>query len=227
MLSFFLDYDVKVPQRNNGDAGIDFFIPNFSKKFILGCLSCNIQFISGEYASAEGDYKSTFVFSDEKSIYNGDSLTFVEDKNSNLKCAILRDGTQVTAKSKILVGGLKRVLVPSGVYAKIAIPEPLISYGLEVCLDGANKSSIATKLGLDVAAELIDKSYQGEIHISLTNTTADPVPLSFGQKIVQYVPYVYLNDTLNVSSNKTSSLEDFYKGIESERGTGGFGSTGK
>ena len=36
MIKFFIDpnYDVKAPVRDTGNAGVDFFIPNYSEAFV-------------------------------------------------------------------------------------------------------------------------------------------------------------------------------------------------
>jgi dUTPase len=48
-----------------------------------------------------------------------------------------------------------------------------------------NKSGVATLQKLDVGADVIDSSYEGEIHIHVFNTSPIPQFISFGQKLAQ------------------------------------------
>ena len=71
-----------------------------------------------------------------------------------------------------------RILIPSGI--KMEVPEGHV-------LVAFNKSGVSTKKGLDVLACVVDEDYQGEIHLSLYNTTNWPVVLKPGEKIVQFI----------------------------------------
>lgn len=78
-----------------------------------------------------------------------------------------------------------------------------------------NKSGHATRRGLDKGAEVIDPDYRGEVHIHLFNHTDTTVHFESGDKIAQLL------------------LMPVWTGIpiagpvstDTERGTGGFGST--
>ena len=108
-----------------------------------------------------------------------------------------------------------RVLIPAGVHVD------LIGSGLEDwVLDFQNKSGIATKKGLLVGAQVVDADYQGEVHINMHNTTNEYVTVNPGDKIVQglLVPVAY-------SQPEFFEYDELYT-EETERGTGGFGSTG-
>ena len=101
--------------------------------------------------------------------------------------------------------------IPSGV--KVNVPEGF-------ALIAFNKSGVAVKKGLHVGACVVDCGYQGEIHINLTNVSAEDQTISAGDKIVQFIllplasPYI----------EEVNEL-DLYT-YESSRGAGGFGSTG-
>lgn len=69
---------------------------------------------------------------------------------------------------------------------------------------------------------VIDSDYQGEVHIHLTKISGEEIVLNPGDKIVQFIPMPVL--TANMILSETQ-IDDLYNG-ESERGTGGFGSTG-
>lgn len=104
-----------------------------------------------------------------------------------------------------------RILIPSGIKAKVEPNTALIAY---------NKSGVATKKGLDVMACVVDEDYQGEIHISLLNTTDDYVKIEEGAKIVQFIEEVIIK-----TIPEEVPFEELYTSA-SERGEGGFGSTG-
>lgn len=123
-------------------------------------------------------------------------------------------GVSVHGASSFAIRPHGRVLIPSGI--KVLLPE-------NTALVAFNKSGIATKLGLDVGACVVDEDYTGEIHLSLVNTTESIILLDYGQKIIQFLLLpVMFDDVIEVSSEK-----ELYSGIVSERGSGGFGSTGK
>jgi deoxyuridine 5'-triphosphate nucleotidohydrolase len=111
-------------------------------------------------------------------------------------------------------------------HGRANIPSGVRSYiNSNVALEAHNKSGIATKLGLIFGASTVDASYQGIIHISLINTTAKTVEIPLGMKIVQFIPR--LIDTSSIEICKDTTFEEFYKNFEfSNRGEGGFGSTG-
>src|SRR3984893_18758300 len=108
----------------------------------------------------------------------------------------------------LLPGG--RVLVPTGV--AVAIPE---GYEGQVRM----RSGLAARHGLAAlnAPGTIDSDYRGEIRVILANLGSKPVPLCRGHRIAQLV----------FAPVARARLEKGMKLPESERGSGGFGSTGK
>ena len=78
------------------------------------------------------------------------------------------------------------------------------------------KSGHATKHGLDVLAGVIDWSYRGDIIVCLLNTGSEAIHLPKGAKVAQYIIQEY----------KTVNFKVVEKLSETERGSGGFGSTG-
>jgi dUTP pyrophosphatase len=107
----------------------------------------------------------------------------------------------------------KSVLIPSGIKANIPSNHVLIAY---------NKSGVATKKNLQVGASVVDEDYQGEIHIHLTNIGTETTQVSAGDKIIQFLllPIVYEDLEL------VDTIEELYDNQVTERGEGGFGSTG-
>lgn len=103
------------------------------------------------------------------------------------------------------------VCIPSGIKVNVPSNHALIAF---------NKSGVALKKGLDIGASVVDEDYQGEIHLHLTNVSREKVRLKAGEKIVQFVllPVNYAGVEL--------VEEDLLFDDETERGSGGFGSTG-
>jgi dUTP pyrophosphatase len=106
------------------------------------------------------------------------------------------------------------VLIPAGL--KVNIPE-------NYAFIAFNKSGVSTKKHLVVGACVIDEDYQGEIHIHIFNhSNRDSVTINPGEKIIQcvLVPVKY------ASIEMVESEEELWNGEITERGEGGFGSTG-
>ena len=81
------------------------------------------------------------------------------------------------------------------------------------------RSGLATKKGLAPANKVgvIDSDYRGEIMVALYNHSDIPQSIENGERIAQMV----LTPYLSASFSEAGSLSD------TERGEGGFGSTGK
>lgn len=105
------------------------------------------------------------------------------------------------------------ILIPSGIKAKVPVGYMLTAF---------NKSGVATKKKLITGACIVDSSYMGEIHIHLINVGTEIQILSAGDKIVQFILVPVLEDIIEV----VSSEEELFGGVITERGEGGFGSTG-
>ena len=94
-----------------------------------------------------------------------------------------------------------------------------------IALIAFNKSGVATKKGLQVGACVVDRSYQGEIHIHVYNWGKTPVLIEPGDKLVQFVPVKIEEEAPLICYEDSTSLKDFFPET-TERGSGGFGSTG-
>lgn len=81
------------------------------------------------------------------------------------------------------------------------------------------RSGLGIKQGLIPrnAVGVIDSDYRGEIKVCLLNTSEDDVNIKMGERVAQIV----LTPYLEVAMVETNELND------TERGDGGFGSTGK
>ncbi len=111
---------------------------------------------------------------------------------------------------KIVLKPGKRVLVPTGLY--FAIPE-----GFEVQI--RPRSGLAAKNGVTVlnTPGTIDSDYRGEIKVILINLGEEDFEISNGDRIAQMV----VSPVTVCDFDVVNSLD------ETDRGTGGFGSTGK
>ena len=105
----------------------------------------------------------------------------------------------------------ERFFIPSGIKANVPNNYALIAF---------NKSGVALKKGLMVGACVVDSDYQGEIHLHLVNTSSNDVTIEPGEKLTQF-----LLVPVDHSAVEVVFANDLFDD-KSERGAGGFGSTG-
>ena len=105
------------------------------------------------------------------------------------------------------------VLIDMGIHFKIEGP-----FGLQV----NNKSGVSVKKTLIHGAELIDQDYIGELKVHLINVGKYHQTIGPDEKIVQLVP-IYKPF---VNLVKHEDFDSMVSGFDTERGFGGFGSTG-
>ena len=105
---------------------------------------------------------------------------------------------------------LQRALVPTGLF--IALPK-----GFEAQV--RPRSGLAAKHGITVlnTPGTIDADYRGEIKVILVNLSQDPFEIVPGERIAQMV----------VARHETVEWEAVEQLDSTDRGAGGFGSTGK
>lgn len=108
----------------------------------------------------------------------------------------------------ITLGPLERAMIPTGLY--IALPD-----GTEAQV--RPRSGLAAKHGISVlnAPGTVDADYRGEVKVILVNLSNEPFVINPGERIAQMVVAKYEK----VDWNVVDSLDD------TERGSGGFGST--
>ena len=132
----------------------------------------------------------------------------------------LNKDTLIGRESSFLIKPHSHALIPSGIMINVAsCANYCYTKHSGLALIAHNKSSIGIKQ-LDVAATVIDEDYQGEIHLSITNTSEQYIEILYGQKLVQFV----LIPILLEQFDEVERSELFNS--ESERLSGGFGSTG-
>lgn len=110
----------------------------------------------------------------------------------------------------LVLGPLERAMIPTGLY--IALPD-----GTEAQV--RPRSGLAAKHGISVlnAPGTIDADYRGEIKVILVNLSNEPFTVNPGERIAQMVIARYEK----VEWDEVEVLD------ETERGEGGFGSTGR
>jgi dUTP pyrophosphatase len=111
--------------------------------------------------------------------------------------------------TSVTLAPMERKVIPTGLH--IALPS-----GTEAQV--RPRSGLAAKHGITVlnAPGTIDADYRGDVGVILINLSADPFTIENGDRIAQMVLAKYERAQWEL----TDTLED------SERGAGGFGSTG-
>jgi len=213
--------NVKSPSRGfPTDAGIDFYVPRFDVKFIIDFKEKNPDLFPQKSIYDGASYVATFTTQDNSAKVEYD----LNDKNDGIF-----KFDQEKGMPYFLLPPHSRVNIPSGICLRMYEPgRALIAF---------NKSGIATKLGLDVGACVVDYTYQGEIHLNLINTSTKVVRVYEDMKILQFVEMPIVTNPVEVTDGgewmgdvKLEDLQahkDFYDGMKKDRGTGGFGSTDK
>ena len=113
-------------------------------------------------------------------------------------------------EESITLQPLQRAMVPTGLY--IALPE-----GTEAQI--RPRSGLAAKHGITVlnTPGTIDADYRGEVKVILVNLSNEPFVVNPGERIAQMVVARYEK----IDWDEVEVLD------ETERGEGGFGSTGR
>jgi dUTP pyrophosphatase len=112
-------------------------------------------------------------------------------------------------EESIELKSLERVLVPTGLFMELPV-------GTEAQI--RPRSGLAFKNGITVlnTPGTIDADYRGEIKVLLVNLSNEPFTIEPGERIAQMV----------VAKHEQVEWEEQSELSESERGAGGFGSTG-
>lgn len=113
-------------------------------------------------------------------------------------------------ETPVTLGPLERAVIPTGLF--IELPD-----GCEAQI--RPRSGLAAKQGVTVlnSPGTIDADYRGEIGVILVNVSNEAVVINQGDRIAQMV----------VSQYRQVQWEDAEVLSDTQRGAGGFGSTGK
>ena len=110
----------------------------------------------------------------------------------------------------IMLNPLERTIIPTGLF--IELPS-------EFEAQVRPRSGLAHTHGITVlnTPGTIDADYRGEIKVILVNLSGEPFTINDGERIAQMV----------ITKHEVASLIEVNELSESDRGDGGFGSTGK
>ena len=109
------------------------------------------------------------------------------------------DGVIPTSERMLVSTGIS-VVLPNGVYGRVA-----------------PRSGLAVKHGIQVGAGVIDPDYTGEVKVVLFNHGEKDFEVKKGDRIAQLI----------LEKCETPLIEEISIVEDTERGSGGFGSTGK
>ncbi len=110
----------------------------------------------------------------------------------------------------VTIGSLERAMIPTGIYMEL--PE-----GYEAQI--RPRSGLAAKFGVTVANApgTVDADYRGEVKVILVNLSKEPFVINPGERIAQMV----------IAKYEKIEWEEVEELGDTERGDGGFGSTGR
>lgn len=141
---------------------------------------------------------------------------------STIRVELTSPFAKVPVKSSLDAAGydlfsIDNVMLPPGA-------RQLISTGIKVAcpknayLRIAPRSGLAFKHGIDVLAGVVDPDYRGNVNVVMINLGSELFEVRQGDRIAQIIPTLLLPD---------SSMERVHTLDTTERGGGGFGSTGR
>ncbi len=110
----------------------------------------------------------------------------------------------------IILKPLERTLVPTGLYIELPV-------GYEAQIRPRSGLAIKNGIGILNSPGTIDADYRGEIKIILVNLSNEEFTIKKGERICQMV----------IAKHETIVWENVNILEETERGSGGFGHTGK
>ncbi|MBI4945396.1 MAG: dUTP diphosphatase [Bacteroidetes bacterium] len=112
--------------------------------------------------------------------------------------------------SPIVLKSLERTLVPTGLFIELPV-------GSEAQV--RPRSGLAFKNGLTVlnSPGTIDADYRGEVKVILVNLSKEDFTINDGERIAQMI----------IAKHEQAEWIEVQELLETERGAGGFGSTGK
>lgn len=113
--------------------------------------------------------------------------------------------------------GCNSIIIYSGEIVKIPLGVKC-AFDNQYVLMAKNRSGLSLK-GLTKLSQVIDSDYRGQLFVSFYNCGPDRIELNFGDRIIQLVLLPYIHAEI------CEGIPKEYK--DTERGEGGFGSTGK
>ncbi|XP_068893371.1 deoxyuridine 5'-triphosphate nucleotidohydrolase [Tenebrio molitor] len=176
-------------------------LPQIPALFGISCVA-SVRYICSEFSKLEKRTKmpsSSIVMKYTKVVPEAYPPTKGSVKAAGYDLKSAYDCT-VPARGKALVDTGIKVQLPEGCYGRIA-----------------PRSGLAVKNFIDVGAGVVDEDYRGVIKVVLFNHSDSAFEVKSGDRIAQFIcERIYYPD-----------LEEVKELTETERGEGGFGSTGK
>ena len=130
------------------------------------------------------------------------------DSGFDLRAELTYTGGKLTLKP------FERVLIPTGLYFEL--PQ---GYEMQV----RPRSGISFRSGLMAITGTIDTGYRGEVKVIMINLSDKEVTIEQGERIAQGV----VASRVSTDFGQLIKLHSISQLSETERGSGGFGSTGK
>jgi len=214
VIKFLKTRDVKSPSRAYSfDAGIDFYVPKFNKSFVKDLKEKNPKIFN-----KETPYNGMFGLTGTSCCNSTMSTSNVSyNLNDNNETIFKFDDEE--GKLYFLLPPHSSILIPSGIHSRMSAPGR--------ALIASNKSGIASKNGLVYGAQVVDYTYQGEIHLNLINTSTSVVRIYEDMKILQFLETPIFTNPIEVTEGESMLIPVFYEGMVNDRGADGFGSTNK
>ena len=196
--------DVKTPSRGTaGSAGVDFYVPEYGDEFLFALFSKN---------------RAAFYRAMLEVLPIEDFEAAVSYASGDMQSAAL---VYLRKLVKTDDDGKKYLEIPAGL--DLCVPSGVKTKFDDGAFIAFNKSGVATKQKFVMGACVIDKDYQGELHVHVINTSDYRQRVTFGGKLSQFIHVPVLFD--DIADKTGASEKDFFDAV-SERGAGAFGSTG-
>lgn len=116
-------------------------------------------------------------------------------------------------EKEVILQPLDRMLIPTGLYFELPM-----GYELQI----RPRSGHSFKTGLMAILGTVDTGYRGEIKVIMVNLSNEPQKIEAGERVAQGV----VASRVSTEFGKLVKLESIKELSETERGSGGFGSTG-
>ena len=118
------------------------------------------------------------------------------------------------SEKEVILQPFERMLIPTGLYFELPM-----GYELQI----RPRSGHSFKTGLMAILGTVDTGYRGEIKVIMINLSNEPQKIEAGERVAQGV----VTSRVSTEFGKLIKLESVKELSETERGSGGFGSTGK
>lgn len=148
------------------------------------------------------------LYSDDTIYFKRDTPTAILPKKKSAKAAGFDFHADLGLGGQLVLYPGRRLLIPTG----ISCATPANTY-----LRLAPRSGLADKYGIQVLAGVIDEDYRGPIGVILYNSGDEALVINHADRIVQGI----LELVVPAEVEETDELPP------TDRGTGGFGSTGR